>query len=101
MEKDTIILQLSKHLFWDVDYAEQDVEKNKSFIIKRVLEYGLYADWILIKDYFGIKKIAEQATLFKDLDPRAHSFIANLSGIPKNEFRCYTTKQLNPAHWNF
>ena len=101
MENEDILSQLSKHLFWDVNYQTQDMESSKAYIIKRVLEYGLLSDWNIIKNYYGITEIGLQAKLFKDLEPKAHSLIAHLSGIPKNEFRCYTTKQLTPPHWNF
>jgi hypothetical protein len=40
---------LSKHLFWDTPLINVDVEKNKGFIVQRVLEYGLMNDWNLIK----------------------------------------------------
>jgi len=32
---------LSKHLFWDTPINQIEIEKNKGFIVHRVLEYGL------------------------------------------------------------
>ncbi len=96
-----IINNLSKHLFWDVDPSFIDTKKNKSFIIKRVLEYGLWTDWLFIKKYYGLDEITRQSQLFRDLDPKALAFISQLSGVPKQQFKCYTTKQLIPQHWNF
>ena len=93
--------QLSQHLFWDVELAELDAEKAKSFIIHRVLEYGFMKDWKLINKWYGILCITQTAQNLRDLDPRALTFISVLSGVPKSEFRCYTTKQLIPQHWNF
>ena len=95
------ISQLSPHLFWDVEISNVDGEKNKSFIIQRVLEYGFISDWRLVKNWYGMNTITQTAQNLRDLDPRALAFISVVAGVPKNQFRCYTTKQLIPPHWNF
>jgi len=52
MERKSIkIEEFSKHLFWDTDRDLLDFEKNRSYIIKQVLEYGMQEDWEKIKDY--------------------------------------------------
>ncbi len=91
----------SPHLFWDVDKTKLDWKENRSYIVHRVLEYGLMTDWKLVYNYYGLKQIAEIAAKLRELEPRAMSFIAALSGLPKETFRCYTTKHLMPPHWNF
>ena len=95
------IAGFSPHLFWDVDRSSLEFETNAETIIKSVLEYGLLEDWKIIYRHYGIKKIAETVIKLKELDPRALSFIAALSGLPKEKFRCYTTRRLTPPHWNF
>ena len=92
---------LSKHLFWDVSVIKLDSQKNKKQIIKRVLDYGLFRDWQIISNYYGINEIAKVALTIRDLDNKSISFISLLSKIPKEKFLCYTTKQLIPKHWNF
>ncbi|MGI8600864.1 MAG: DUF6922 domain-containing protein [Chitinophagaceae bacterium] len=95
------INDFSPHLFWDINKNELDFNKYTQQIIKGVLEYGLLKDWKIIHNYYGIKKIAEVASDFKELDPKACAFISALSGIPLKKFRCYSTRQLIPQHWNF
>ena len=95
------ILKLSKHLFWDTDRNNLTVDKNKGFIIQRVLEYGLIADWHIIKEWYGIKEIGDTACQFRSLEPRALAFILNISKIPIEKFRCYFTKQLTQTHWDY
>jgi len=95
------ISQLSAHLFWDVDREKIDFNKNKKWLISRVLEYGLLNDWIIINKYYGIGEIAQITIQLKDLDKKSISFISVLSKIPKERFLCYNSKQLNPGHWNF
>ena len=95
------ITDFSPHLFWDVDRNKLDWKKNKSQIVKRVLEYGLLNDWKLIQHYYGVEQIAETCKNFRSLDERALSFIATLASVPEESFRCYTLKQSIPRHWNF
>lgn len=92
---------LSKHLFWDTPINTIDVDKNKDFIIQRVLEYGLMNDWNLITKWYGISDIGKTATEFRSLDTKALAFLINITGLSLNDFRCYTMKQSIPIHWNY
>ncbi len=99
--QNTIDPALSPHLFWDVDRDKLDMEKNAAFMIKRVLEYGLWNDWKIIQQHYGIATIAQTALRFRELEPKSLHFIAGISGIHLNKFRCYTTIQSKNPHWNF
>lgn len=98
---DISMMQLSPHLFWDVDREKIDFNKNKKWLVHRVLEYGLLKDWILVYKYYGIEEIAQIVIQLKDLDKKSISFISVLSKIPREFFLCYNTRQQNPEHWNF
>jgi len=93
------ISDFSPHLFWDVVRSKLHWEKNKSFIVQRVLEYGLYKDWKLIQQQYGLKQIGELCKELRSIDDKSVNFISLLTGVPKESFRCYTTKQLMPRHW--
>ena len=95
------IMQLSPHLFWDMEAWKLDSNNNRAFIISRVLEYGLWQDWLLIHKFYGLETIAGEAMLFREMDPKALAFISHVAGVPKENFRCYTTRQSIPPHWNF
>lgn len=95
------INNLSNHLFWDVDRSTLEMSTHKKLIVSRVLEYGLLSDWIIIKNYYGLNEIGRIATSLRSLDRRALSFIATYTGLPEDKFRCYTTRQSIPQHWNF
>ena len=101
MGKNNPLGDLSKHLFWDVNPDKLDFERNKKFIIHRVLDYGLINDWEIIYNRFGIDEIARNAVTIRDLDRKSASFIAVLSKTPLEQFACYTTGQLTQKHWNF
>lgn len=91
----------SKHLFWDVDNNKLSFDKNKKFIIHRVLDYGLINDWQIIYNYYGLKEITEIAKTIKDLDIKSANFISLLSNVPKEQFLCFTLKPSVPTHCNF
>ena len=95
------INDFSKHLFWDVNRNNLDLEKSKKTIITNVLDYGLIDDWNIIYNYYGIDEIVKAVINIKYLDKKSITFISLLSKIPKEEFLCYTTKQSNPKHWEF
>ena len=77
--------QFSPHLFWDVRKEDIDLDAHAQYVIQRVLEYGL---------------LGETAKGLRSLEPRALAYIAAISKTPKEQFRCYTWKQLNPQPWN-
>jgi len=93
------VQELSQHLFWDTNCSNVDPEKNARWLIQRVLEYGLLNDWRLIYKYYGLERITEEALQMRSLDNISMSFISMLSGIKKEEFRCYKFRQSNPHYW--
>ncbi len=95
------ISELSDHLFWDVDRYALDVNKNFSFILQRVLSYGLLRDWDLLYKTFGLTKITEETKKIRNLDDKSLHFIAQISGSKLSEFKCYTTRQSMSKHWKF
>ncbi|WP_428222002.1 DUF6922 domain-containing protein [Gaoshiqia sediminis] len=95
------VLDLSPHLFWDIDPRGLDIQKDFHFLVGRVLQYGLISDWLFLYKHFGLEKITAEAKQIRDLDDRSVHFIAHLSGSTLNEFKCYTWKQSIPPHWNF
>jgi hypothetical protein len=101
LQKETFkISDLSKHLFWDVNAAALDPDENKRLIISRVMDYGLMSDWKTIYHYYGIEIIAETLKTVKELSLPAASLVSLLSGVPIEQFLCYTTKQLNQKFWS-
>lgn len=100
MSKRECINSMSSHLFWDVDVRTLDLDKHKTYIVQRVLEYGLMKDWELLKSTIGLHEIVDTCKRLRSLDPKALAFISLISKTPIEEFRCYTTRQLNPTLWN-
>ena len=101
MSAQECILGFSDHIFWDVDRTSIDLTANAPYVVQRVLEYGLYCDWNLLLNYYGMSHIVDISKNLRTLEPRALAFISTISGTPIEEFRCYTLRQSNPEHCNF
>jgi hypothetical protein len=93
--------EFSSHIFWDVDVNKLDIDNSRKLIIKRVLDYGLMRDWNILIKIYSISEIAVTAATIRDLDKKSASFIAYLSNIPKDQFLCFSSKQLMPEHLTF
>ena len=57
--------------------------------------------YVFIMVYLELFKIVEVTKEMRDLEPRALAYISAISKTPKEQFRCYAYRQLNPQHWNF
>ncbi len=100
MKKKITISDFSKHLFWDVDLNGFDFEKHDQWFSQRVIEYGNWEDWNLLKKLYGLERIKELALQFRTLDAISLSYLAAIFNIDQSEFRCYKHKQLFPTYWN-
>jgi len=100
MNKKITIEDFSPYLFWDVDMDKFDLKKHKKQLIHKVLEYGMWKDWELIKELYGMEAIKETALTVRSLDAVTLAFVCNLFQIDKTEFRCYKHAQLYPTYWN-
>ena len=94
-------MQLSKAIFWDTNYETLDFDTHGSYIIERVLMYGKISDWRAIQAYYGNEMIKEAALQASYLDPKTLAFVSGIFDVPKQQFRCYTTQQSIPTHWDF
>ncbi len=94
-------MNLSPVIFWDISFEKLDYEKHRAYIIEKVLMYGKISDWRAIQAYYGNEVIKETALNIRNLDEKTLAFVSNLFNIPKEQFRCYTTKQSTPTHWDF
>ena len=99
--KRDLTAKFSNYLFWDTNPKTIDFEKNKPYVIERVLSHGLLKDWLLLKQLYGKATIKKVVLQLRHLDKFALHFCAAYFNIPIENFRCYTFTQSNPTHWNY
>lgn len=68
------LYDLSPVLFWDVNIASIDIKKHKRWLLERILEYGQWNDWLLIKNHIAKKEMED---LYSQLhvDPKSLNFL--------------------------
>jgi len=92
---------LSKHLFWDVDEEDLNWDQHTQFIIKRILEYGTWSDFKLLKNKLTVQGVADAAKKMRSLDEVTLHFVAAISDTDVKEYRCYTSKQSQKNYIDF
>lgn len=99
-QKNTVNL-FSANLFWDIDEAALDVEKNARFIIERVLQRGRMHDWVALVRLYGYERIKQEALQIRYLDNVTLHFCSVLFNVPKSQFRCYNQPPSLQQLWQF
>lgn len=74
-----------KSLFWDVDPEKLDWERNRRFIIERVLVRGGMQDVRQMLKQYTQSQIVTSVKESRDLDVVTHNFCSNYFQIPKSE----------------
>ncbi|MEJ0104694.1 MAG: hypothetical protein WDO19_20005 [Bacteroidota bacterium] len=92
---------ISKKAFWDIRFEDLDFEKNKEYIIAKVFEYGKWKDMLAITHYYGEKEVKEALKKSYNLSNNTIVFASIIFNLPKQEFQCYTQKQLQKKPWPF
>ena len=90
------VASLSPYLFWDTDRETVDPEKHRAYIVQRVVERGKFSDWRSLRDHYGLSMIIKTAQGLRTLEPTALSFLMTIGHVPKESFRCSTSKPWLP-----
>ena len=91
---------ISKLAFWDVNFEILDFEKDKTFIIDKVINYGGLADFKALIEFYGTTKIKQEIVKAPYFSKEVLSFICFYFNLKKEDFICYNRRQLMPQHWN-
>jgi len=100
MNKNTINKQslnipfFSQQCFWDMDYSKLDFDKDKNFIISRVISMGSTNDENELFQYYGWDVIKEEVIKIKYLNKKIHNYLSLLFDIDKKYFRCNKNRRL-------
>jgi hypothetical protein len=92
---------ISKRVFWDIDFDSLDYTKDRFYIIEKVLNYGLWNDFVELVKFYGkdtIKKeIVESTYLKKDV----LNFLCLYLDLKPSQFKCYKLRQSKETHWDY
>ena len=94
-------MDLSRYIFWDVDFGAIDWEKHRRFVIQRVISKGSLEDWKKIIEFYGPEKVKKALTRERYLDKKTLNFSSYYFQVPKEEFRCYNSIPSGQKLWNY
>jgi len=95
-------LNLRNTCFWDVDIRELDKEKDKFFIISRVLEYGTMEDVINLLSEYDSDEIACVVKRSRIIGSATANFWSLILNISRSEItRCLEAANSHQRHGIF
>jgi len=92
---------ISKRVFWDVEFESLDYEKDRFFIIDKVMNYGLWADFVATVRYYGKEVISKEIVKSPYLKKDVFNFLCFHLDLQPSDFECYTRRQLQEPHWAY
>ena len=95
--KNIILSQFSPHLFWDTNIGNLDIRKDKTYIIERVINYGLEKDEILLYKIFSSGTIRKTVTKLETLNHRTIAYLSMVFNLKETDFKCFGK---TPSHLN-
>ena len=93
--------EISKRIFWDVNAAEIDYEKDRFFVIERVLNYGVWNDFKSLLQFYGDATIKQEIIKSAYLKKDVLNFVCFYFDLKISQFKCYKRRQSQEKHWNY
>ena len=92
---------ISKRVFWDIDFESLDYDKDRLFIIDKVMNYGLWDDFVATVRYYGKEIISKEIVKSPYLKKDVLNFLCFYLGLKPSDFECYTRRQSQEPHWTY
>ena len=89
----------SSGLFWDVDQETLDMDRHAKYVVGRVLDVGTLQDWRLLCRRYTLSGILAVARQLRSLDEKSLAFLSVVGQVPREKFRCCTTKPSTKTPW--
>jgi len=87
-------LEFSGSCFWDMDYKELNPEKDRNFIISRVISRGGSNDEIELFKYYGWEVVKEEVLKIRYLNKKILNYFSLLFNIDKKKFKCFNNRSI-------
>lgn len=80
----------ARHLFWDVDPLTLDPDKHSTFIIERILRFGLPEDVRAMLEQYSEATVRAVIVRSRHIDRKTAAFWAVHLNIPREEIACFS-----------
>ncbi len=78
-----------KKYFWDTEFNKLDLEKNKIYIISRLLTHGGFKGYRFLLDAYNYEDFKYVGTHSRLLNAKIASYLKNIYNINKNDMAFY------------
>ena len=89
---------VSKIAFWDVDSMQIDAEAQSLYVMQQVFNYGTWADYQALFQYYGKDRVRREIVKASQLDKKSLALLTLLLNLQLHDFECY--KRV-PSHHSF
>jgi hypothetical protein len=83
-----IIPDRTKRLFWDVDQEKIDIRDHRSYIIRRIMDYGNVDDVNWMMKIYTSDEMIQVVKKRRGLSRKSAYFWSTYFNIPKEEIEC-------------
>ena len=77
-----------KKYFWDAEFDQVDLNKNRIYVLKRLLEYGNLKAIRWLRKYFKTSEIKQTISSARGFSRKTANFWAVLLDIPRENILC-------------
>ena len=92
-----ILHKFSPHVFWDVNIDKIDMQRDKKFLIERIINYGFEQDEILLHSIYSYRILRKTIRKLENINESAIPYLSAVFNIKEQAFKCYGKK---PSHLN-
>ncbi len=92
---------ISRRVFWDIDFASLDYEKDRRFVIDKVLNYGLWDDFVEMMRFYGKEAVKEEIVKLPYFKKEVLNFLCFYFKLKPEDFECYIRRQSQEPHWSY
>jgi hypothetical protein len=92
---------LSPRIFWDVDYATLDFQKDRLYVIDKVMNFGVWDDFRELIRFYGKELVKQEIVRLPYLKKDVLNFACFFFQLKPAQFVCYTQRQSQEVHWSF
>lgn len=92
-----------KRFFWDIDFDTLDFEKNKEYIVARILEYGDIEAIVWLFATYSKEAIKKVLINQHDFSVKTANFWSQILGVDKENIQCLkkSYQKMQKAHWPY
>ena len=94
-------IPFTKEIFWDADFSILEIGLHDSYIIERVLNFGMMEDWDKLKEIYSKEEILSNSINNRNIKRKTATFLATIWDIPITKFKCFSEKQFQKAPSSF